>query len=195
MSRLVLWNWFKPSSKILLQTVPRRYFFRGSFVFFMSCVCHAFESVLAVLWSHAGKGLASWLLFVMFIVFLSLSHLVSWVRCGTWLYWFLIFALFLTLFQLLHCTGLSRQIDSNLGTNRVRPISAMYMKCYSIKHHSELFVQFHGIISRIYIIGLHWSLDNDPIETMPIYYSNISYNALKKLLQHAMTNVVERKMS
>ena len=26
-------------------TVPRRYFFGGSFVLFMSCVCHAFASV------------------------------------------------------------------------------------------------------------------------------------------------------
>ena len=31
-----------------------------------------------------------------FLVFLSLSHVVSWVRCGTCLYRFLIFALFLT---------------------------------------------------------------------------------------------------
>ena len=35
------------------------------------------------LWSPEGKGLASWLLFVMFIVILLLSHLVSWNRCGT----------------------------------------------------------------------------------------------------------------
>ena len=41
---------------------------------------------IAALWSPAGKGLTSWLLFVIF-VFLSLSHMVymvSWVRCGTW---------------------------------------------------------------------------------------------------------------
>ena len=31
------------------------------------------------------------------IVFLSLSHVVSWARCGTWLYRFLIFAAFLNL--------------------------------------------------------------------------------------------------
>ena len=49
---------------------------------------------------------------------LSLSHLVSWVRCGAWLYWFLIFVLFLTLGRWLwrhrrqhgalhsHCSGL-----------------------------------------------------------------------------------------
>ena len=36
---------FKPFSKIFLMTVPRRYFFCGSFVLFMSCVCHAFASV------------------------------------------------------------------------------------------------------------------------------------------------------
>ena len=50
---------------------------------FMSCDCHAFASVLAALWSPAGKGLTSWLLFVMFIVVVLLSHVVSWVRCGT----------------------------------------------------------------------------------------------------------------
>ena len=38
---------------------------------------------IAALWSPAGKGLTSWLLFVMFIVVLLLSHGVSWVRCGT----------------------------------------------------------------------------------------------------------------
>ena len=37
---------------------------------------------IAALWSPAGKGLTSWLLLVMFIVFLLLSHVVSWVRCG-----------------------------------------------------------------------------------------------------------------
>ena len=39
------WNLFKPSSKTFLLTVPRRCFFCGSFVLFMSCVCHAFASV------------------------------------------------------------------------------------------------------------------------------------------------------
>ena len=33
---------------------------------------------IAALWSPEGKGLTSWLLFVMFIVILLLSHLVSW---------------------------------------------------------------------------------------------------------------------
>ena len=32
---------------------------------------------IAVAWSPAGKGLTSWLLFVILIVFLSLSHVLS----------------------------------------------------------------------------------------------------------------------
>ena len=41
---------------------------------------------IAALWSLEGIGLTSWLLFVMIIVILLLSHLVSWVKCGTELY-------------------------------------------------------------------------------------------------------------
>ena len=49
------------------------------------CIVFAMLSRLfmAALWSPEGKGLTSWLLFVMFIVILSLSRLVSWDRCGT----------------------------------------------------------------------------------------------------------------
>ena len=49
------------------------------------CIVFAMLSRLfiATLWSPEGKGLASWLLFVMFIVILLLSHLVSWDRSGT----------------------------------------------------------------------------------------------------------------
>ena len=35
----------KPSSKNILLTVQRRCFFRGSFLLFMFCICHAFLSV------------------------------------------------------------------------------------------------------------------------------------------------------
>ena len=53
---------------------------------------------IVALWSPAGKGLTSWLPCVWcFIVYLLLSHVVSWVRCGAWVYRFLIFAFFLTL--------------------------------------------------------------------------------------------------
>ena len=54
---------------------------------------------IAVLWSPAGKGLTSWLLLVIFIVFSLLSHVVSLVTCGTWLYRLLIFAAFFFTFM------------------------------------------------------------------------------------------------
>ena len=38
---------------------------------------------IAALWSPNGKMLTSWLLFVMFIVIVLLSHLVSCDKCGT----------------------------------------------------------------------------------------------------------------
>ena len=38
---------------------------------------------IATLYLPAGKGLTFRLLLVMFIVFLLLSHVVSWVRCST----------------------------------------------------------------------------------------------------------------
>ena len=38
---------------------------------------------IAAVWSPGGKELTAWLLFVMFNCVLSLSHVVSWVRCGT----------------------------------------------------------------------------------------------------------------
>ena len=55
---------------------------------------------VCLLWSSAGKGLTSWLSFVMSNCDVVTFPLVSWVRCGAWLYRlyrFLIFALFFTL--------------------------------------------------------------------------------------------------
>ena len=76
-------------------------------MFFLSCVCYAFvlcvctRLFLCALWSPAGKGLISWLSFVVsYCEFVTLP-LVSWVRCGTWLYRFLIFAPLLTLYATL----------------------------------------------------------------------------------------------
>ena len=43
------WNRFKPSGKIFLLTVPRQYFFCGSFMLFLVCVCYAFVCVCLVL--------------------------------------------------------------------------------------------------------------------------------------------------
>ena len=57
----------------------------------MDPFCHlCFEFVMlsclfiAALWLLAGKGLTSWLSCMgCYLSFLSLSHVVSWVKCGT----------------------------------------------------------------------------------------------------------------
>ena len=64
-------------------------------VFAMFCA----RPFICALWSPAGKGLTSWLSFVVSTVSLFTFPLVSWVRCGTLLYRFLIFAPLLTLKQ------------------------------------------------------------------------------------------------
>ena len=59
------------------------------------CLCT--RLFIYALWSPAGKGLTSWLSFVVSSCKFITFPLVSWVRCGTWLYRFLIFAPLLTL--------------------------------------------------------------------------------------------------
>ena len=60
----------------ILLTVPRRYFFCVSFMFLFCLVFAMFCARLFIcaLWSPAGKGLTSWLSFVVSSVSLSLSH-------------------------------------------------------------------------------------------------------------------------
>ena len=89
---------FKLSSDILL-TVPRRCFFCGSFLLFMFHVC-LYHTVLSV---HCSLVITCWesadllaLLSVIFLVFLTFSHMVSRVGCGALLYRFLVFAFFFT---------------------------------------------------------------------------------------------------
>ena len=65
------------------------------FLFLVYLMC--LRLFIAPLLSPAGKAQISWLLLVMFIVYLFLSHVVYLVRCGTRLYRFLIFAIFLNL--------------------------------------------------------------------------------------------------
>ena len=52
--------------------------------FFLSCVCYVFVRVcLFALWSFAGKGLTSWLSFVVSNCEFVTFTLVYWVRCCT----------------------------------------------------------------------------------------------------------------
>ena len=58
--------------------------------------CLVFVMLIDALLSPAGKGLTSWLSFVMSKCEVVTFPLVYWVRCGAWLYRFQICALFLT---------------------------------------------------------------------------------------------------
>ena len=79
------WGWSRLSP---------RYFLTGRskamlllWIFFVICFCHTAVSVSCSLNDTCLERtdvLA--FLYVMFLVFLSLSRKVSWVRCGTWLY-------------------------------------------------------------------------------------------------------------
>ena len=71
---ILVWLYDPPKAVLLLCII-------GVFV----CLVFLMLSRLSIapLRSPAGYGLTSWLLLVMFIVFLLLSHVVSWIRCGT----------------------------------------------------------------------------------------------------------------
>ena len=64
------------------------------FVLCLLCLCA--RLFICALWSPAGKGLTSWLSFVVYNCEFVTFPFVSWVRCGIWLYRFLIFAPLLT---------------------------------------------------------------------------------------------------
>ena len=96
--RLAPLNRFKPSSKIFYWPFQGGISFVDTLCFcsVLCLLCLCARLFICALWSPAGKGLTSWLSFVVsgceFVTF----PLVSWVKCGTWLYRFLIFAPLLT---------------------------------------------------------------------------------------------------
>ena len=99
LSYVCMWGWVSYCIALLwtLLIVPRGYFFCGPFVIFVLCLsCFRVCSLLPC--GHMmGKGWPLGSLLWCLIASLSLSNVVSLVRCGTWLYWFLIFAVFLTI--------------------------------------------------------------------------------------------------
>ena len=104
--RLVPLNRLKPSSKIFYWPFQGGTSFVDLLCFcsVLCLLCLCARLFICALWSPAGKGLTSWLSFVVsnweFVTF----PLVSWVKCGTWLYRFLIFAPLLT-FKCLVCNN------------------------------------------------------------------------------------------
>ena len=90
--------------------------FYGFSVLCLLCLCA--RLFICALWSPAGKGLTSWLSFVVYNCDFVAFPLVSWVRCGAWLYRFLIFAPLLT-----SPTCLSRTyLYENMGLDTKRPV-------------------------------------------------------------------------
>ena len=96
--RLVPLNMFEPSSNFLTDRFRLVLLLWILFVICFSCLplSYCIACSLQPCDHLLGRAdlLALW--YVMFSCVLSLSHMVSWVRCGTWLYRFLIFAFFLT---------------------------------------------------------------------------------------------------
>ena len=144
--RLAPWKRFSPPVKYFLLTIPRRYFFCGSFVFFVSCVSHAFASV------HCGLVVTCWeradLLALVGDVYciLLLSHVVSWVRCGTWLYRFLILAIFLTLISI-------KYLDQ--GHNTVPPVS-LKQATHLSEEYQFPWQNIYSFYMIILYVGNHW---------------------------------------
>ena len=76
------------------------------------CLCA--RLFICALWSPAGKGLASWLSFVVSSCEFVTYSLVSWVGCGAWLYRLLIFAPLLTFLTSVLPGGTSTSRNSSL---------------------------------------------------------------------------------
>ena len=97
--RLAPLNRFKPSNKIFFWP-----FLGGTSFVDLLCFCSVLcllclcvRLFICALWSPAGKGLTSWLSFVVSNCEFVTFPLISWVRCGTSLHRYLIFAPLLTL--------------------------------------------------------------------------------------------------
>ena len=92
---------FKPSSKKFKWPLQGGTSFVHLLCFcsVLCLLCLCARLFICALWSPAGKGLTSWLSFVVSNCEFVTFTLVSWVRCGTWLYRFQILASLLTLIR------------------------------------------------------------------------------------------------
>ena len=94
----------------------------------------------AALWSPSGTWQTAWLSYSVwcFIVFLSLSLMVSWVRCGTWLYQFLIFAFYFTLYQ----TSCEKEVKCSTSLPLYRLFQGRLMNWIRHDHSCKIFYIF-----------------------------------------------------
>ena len=95
------------------------------------------------LWSPAGKGLTSWISFVVsgceFVTF----PLVSWVGCGIWLYRFLIFAPLVTMIW--NCLGKQWYYDL-ISKFQVGPESLLHQGLSEPEFYSDLVYKLVKIV-------------------------------------------------
>ena len=96
-------NLFKPSSEIFYWPLQGGTSFVDPLCFFYIVFAMSLCASVYMGFETDGKGLASWLSFVVSNCEFVTFPLVSWVRCGTWLYRFLIFAHLLTQKELSLC--------------------------------------------------------------------------------------------
>ena len=146
--RLAPLNWFKSSSKIFYWPFQGGTSFVDllcvffSLVFAMSFACQ----FICALWSPAGKGLTSWLSFVVSNCEFVTYSLVSWVRCGTWLYRFLIFAPLLTLGQNHHW------VWSQTHRRKIKEESKVASRDW-VDHQACSLLQYINVIANLFIFG------------------------------------------
>ena len=132
---------------------PMRYFFYESFVLLCPVFVMLLRLFINALWSHEGKGLTSWLLFVMcFFVILLLSHLVSWDRCGTCLYRFLILAAFLSICLIMtYC--LPSEIVCHIKGELIKQVRIIVDWLQSLKHFF-INVSYHILVASLTLMAL-----------------------------------------
>ena len=154
--KLVPWNMFKPSSDFLTDRSKAVLLLR---ILFVICVLwfslsHCFVCFLQPCGLLLEKGwpLGSLVCDDFFLVFLSLSHMVSWNRCCIWLYRFLSFAFFLTLLLLFHkkCYSFSYlKWYASYGWNWKWPCCVVFLLFLgSDQYWAESVYGFVGFISR-----------------------------------------------
>ena len=104
-----------------------------------------------------------WLLLVMFIVFLLLSHMITWVRCGIWLYRLLIFVPVLTFF-------LRGQYFSHTRSGFLffTHLTYPYQPVGKIKMNS------HTLVSRRFLTSLN-CLNNITISHLSVFRIQVSF--------------------
>ena len=128
------------------------------FVDHLCCLCFVFvmlsRLLIAAFWSPTGKGLTSWVLFVMFNCAFVTFPCGILVRCGTSLYRFPIFVAFLTLLK-------------NTGEKRcgIWNVTCIHIRTQTLQSYCNLTFLYPGHIALVRFIELKsLSIGTDIVE-------------------------------